>query len=70
MIRVRLRNEVYVTKHVYGYPWANTIMFVHKDDQYTVELKDSQRVEALLSQLCERGYIDFSKEEVLSIDIK
>lgn len=70
MIRIRLRHEVYVTKHVYGYPWCKEIIFWNKGDQYTVTLKDSDRVSVLLSKACELGYIDFSKEEVTDISMK
>lgn len=67
LIRIRIKNEVYVTKHVYGYSWYNSIAFFYKDDLYTVKLKDSNRIDVLLSQACEKGYIDFSKEEVVSV---
>lgn len=70
MIRIRIEDEVYVTKHVYGYLWSSSIVFFCKDDIYTVELKDSNRIDVLLSQACEKGYIDFSKEEVVSVDCK
>ena len=67
MIRIRLKNEVYTTKHLEGYPHFGTINFFNKDDYYTVRLRDANRVNDLLSQACETGYIDLSREEVVDV---
>ena len=64
MIRIRLAETVYCVKKLYGYPAIQRIDFYDKDDRYTVTLESSQKVEELMSQACERGFIDFTKEKV------
>lgn len=63
MIRVRLGGIVFSAKKVYGYPSQRHIDVYDKDVRYKVTLESSQKVEELMSQACERGFIDFTKEK-------
>ena len=69
MIRIRLRDEIFITKSIDAYPFCREIVLRTKDYEYTVTIKDTARVNALLSQACELGYIDFSKEDVVDIAV-
>ena len=64
MIRIRLGETVFCAKRVYGYPAIRRIVVYDKDDRYTVALESSQKVEELMYQACERGFIDFTKEKI------
>ena len=64
MIRVRLRNDIYTTGKVYGFPCSNEIIFYDMHDQYTITLKNRDKVEKILDQVCRNGFADISKEEI------
>ena len=64
MIRIRIGERVFVAKSVYGYPALKRIDVYEKDDRHLVTLESSQRVDELMTQACERGFIDFSKEKI------
>lgn len=64
MIRVRLKCDIYTTKKVYGYPYRNAISFFDGDDQYIITLKNRDKVEEILDQVCRNGFADFSKEDI------
>ena len=64
MIRIRLAEEIFCVKRVYGYPAFRRIDVYDKDDRYKITLESSQKVEELMSQACERGFIDFTKEKI------
>lgn len=65
MIRIRLAETVFCVKKVYGYPAIQRIDVYDKDGRYMVTLESSQKVEELMSQACERGFIDFTKEKII-----
>ena len=64
MIRIRLAETVFCVKKVYGYPTIRRIDVYDKDGRYMVTLESSQKVEELMAQACERGFIDFTKEKI------
>lgn len=64
MIRVRLKETIYCVKKLHSYPALGRIIFYDKDDKYEITLESSQKVEELMSQACERGFIDFTKENI------
>ena len=64
MIRVRLGNDIYTTKKVYGISSCNTITFFDSGDQYIITLKNRDKVEEILDQVCRNGFADFSKEDI------
>lgn len=63
MVRIRLGERVFVVKSVCGYPALRRIDIYEKDDRHLITLESSQRVDELMAQACERGFIDFSKEK-------
>lgn len=64
MIRVRLGYDIYTTKKVYGIPSCNTISFFDSDHQYMITLKNRDKFEEILDQVCRNGFADFSKEDI------
>lgn len=64
MIRIRFQNSVYVVKEIHGFPYLNKIIFWIGDNKYIINFKDLTKVEELLTQACEHGFIDLSKEDI------
>lgn len=64
MIRVRLGYDIYTTEKVYGYPSRNAISFFERGDQYIITLKNRDKVEEIIDQVCRSGFADFSKEDI------
>ena len=62
MIRIKIKDTVIAVKEVKGYPYCNQIVFHYDDDKYTITLTSDIKVEWLLRQACECGFIDFDKE--------
>jgi threonyl-tRNA synthetase len=64
MIRIRLAGEIHCVEKLYSNPAFRRIIFYDKDVKFEITLEDSQRFEELMTQACERGFIDFSKEKI------
>lgn len=45
-------------------PSRNAISFFDSDDQYIITLKNRDKVEEIIDQVCRNGFADFSKEDI------